>query len=346
MARAFPTAGDGMSVENVQARLRTVRPFGYGASALGNLYRTVSDAEARATVDAAWDLGIRYFDTAPYYGFGLSERRLGDALRCRPRDEFLLSTKVGRLLRPIPAARPAHGFESPMPFEPVYDYSYDGVMRSFEGSLQRLGLSRIDILYMHDLGRLTHGDDGNAHFATAMSGGFRALAELRASGAVGAVGLGVNEIEVCEASFAHADFDLFMVAGCYTLLRHQSLGFLETCRARGVGIVGAGVFNSGILATGTRTDGPLHYDYAPAPPEIVDRVRRLEEISATFDLPLPAAALQMASAHPAILCTVIGTGSAARLRQTGDQQSVTIPREYWSALMDRELLGKSVPVPG
>ncbi|MGH8269017.1 MAG: aldo/keto reductase, partial [Steroidobacteraceae bacterium] len=249
------------SRNSVLDRLREIRPFGFGASSLGNLYRRVSDQVARDTVMACWASGIRYFDTAPYYGFGLSERRLGDALRELDRDDYLLSTKVGRLLRPAGRAREKHGFDSPMPFDPVYDYSYDGVMRSFEASLQRLGLDRIDILYMHDIGALTHGERHEEVFAVAVGGGYRALDDLRRQGAVGAIGLGVNEVEVCEATLAHTDFDLFMIAGRYTLLHHQCLGFLEKCRARGIGIIAAGVFNSGILATGTSGSQPPHYDY-------------------------------------------------------------------------------------
>lgn len=334
---------------SIRTRLAASR-VGLGASALGNLYQAVSDAKARETVDAAWQDGIRYFDTAPFYGFGLAERRLGDALRERPRDEWLLSTKVGRLLRPLPdasaSASERNGFVSPMPFEAVFDYSYDGVMRSFEDSLQRLGLSRIDIVYVHDIGRHAHGDANDALFPVAMDGGYRALDELRSAGVLGAIGLDVNEVAVCEASFAYADFDLFMLAGRYTLLDQGPLdGFFDACIARGVGIVAAGVFNSGILATGTSGPGVPHYDYLPAPPEIVDRVRRIEAVGARHDVPLAAAALQFSAAHPAVVVPVIGTASPARVHDTVRLRELPIPAAYWQDLRDEGLIRSDAPTP-
>lgn len=333
------------SRSTVLDRLRQTRPFGFGASSLGNLYRQVPDQVARDTVMACWESGIRYFDTAPYYGFGLSERRLGDALREFDRDEYLLSTKVGCLLRPAGQAREKLGFDSPMPFDPVYDYSYDGVMRSFEASLQRLGLDRIDILYMHDIGALTHGERHEQVFAVAMGGGYRALDELRRQGAVGAVGLGVNEVEVCEASLAHADFDLFMVAGRYTLLQHQCLGFLEKCRARGIGVIAAGVFNSGILATGTSGSQPLHYDYESPPPDISARVADLEALCGRFGVPLPAVAVQFVTAHPAIICAVIGAADPGLVRDDVAMAALPIPAALWRALRESGLLAAEAPLP-
>ena len=333
------------SRNSVLDRLRRIRPFGFGASSLGNLYQRVSDQVARDTVMSCWASGIRYFDTAPYYGFGLSERRLGDALRELGRDEYLLSTKVGRLLRPAGPAREQHGFCSPMPFDPVYDYSYDGVMRSLEASLQRLGLDRIDILYMHDIGALTHGEQHEEVFTVAMAGGYRALDELRRQGVVGAIGLGVNEVEVCEASLAHADFDLFMVAGRYTLLHHQSLDFLEKCRARGIGIIAAGVFNSGILATGISGGQPPHYDYESPPQDISARVADLEAICGRFGVPLPAVALQFATAHPAIICAVIGTADPGLVRDDAAMAALPIPAALWQALRESGLLSAEAPLP-
>ena len=331
--------------KTIKARLAGM-PYGFGAASLGNLYRAIDDGIARATLDAAWDDGVRYVDTAPFYGFGLSERRVGDALRERPRDDYLLSTKVGRLLRPIAAASERNGFLSPMPFEAYFDYSYDGVMRSFEHSLQRLGLSRVDILYMHDIGRFSHGA-ANAHlFPIAMDGGYRALDELRSSGQVGAIGLGVNEIAVCEASFAHADFDLFMLAGRYSLLDQAPLdGFFDACSARGVGVVAAGVFNSGILATGTRGGEAPYYDYQPALPEIVARVRRIEDICARHDVPLAAAALQFVVAHPAVLSCVVGTASPARVHDTSRLVTSSIPPALWADLRDEGLIRPDAPTP-
>lgn len=321
-------------------------PFGFGASGLGNLYKAIDEEASRATLDAAWAEGVRYYDTAPFYGFGLAERRMGDGLRERHRDDFILSTKVGRLLRPIAQASERHGFVSPMAFEPLFDYSYDGVMRSFEHSIQRLGLSRIDILYMHDIGAYTHGDANAALFATAMEGGYRALDALRSSGQVGAIGLGVNEVAVCEASFAHADFDLFMLAGRYSLLDQSPLdGFFDACLKRGTGIVAAGVFNSGILATGTRGSGTPHYDYQPASPEILDRTRRIEAICDAHNVPLPAAALQFAGAHPAVVTSVIGTAGPARMHDTGRLAAYPIPAAFWQDLRDQGIIRSDAPVP-
>ncbi len=327
------------------ARLAASGPFGFGASSLGNLYRPVEDDRARATIEACWAHGVRYFDTAPFYGFGLSERRLGDGLRPRAHDDFILSTKVGRLLAPGAAAAEARfGFCSPMPFEPVFDYSYDGVMRSFEASLHRLGLSRIDILYMHDIGAVTHADAHGARFREAMDGGFRALAELRDQGLVSAIGLGVNEVEVCADSLAYADFDLFMIAGRYTLLDQAAGAFFDRCKQRGIGLVAAGVFNSGVLATGVGTDTP-HYDYGPAPDSVTARVRAIERICADHGVPLAAAALQFVTAHPAVTLAVIGTGSPSRIGQTLEMVSHRAPAEFWLALREAGLIAPEAPTP-
>jgi D-threo-aldose 1-dehydrogenase len=311
-------------------RLAASGPFGFGASTLGNLYRMIDDATARATVDAAWTQGLRYFDTAPFYGFGLSERRLGDALREHPRDEYILSTKVGRLLVPGQEAGERHGFHSPMPFDPVYDYSYDGVMRSVEASLHRLGLGRIDILYMHDLGRATH-DAQHDHYREQAVGGLRAMTELRDQGVVQAIGLGVNEVEICADCIDHADLDVLMVAGRYTLLNPDGGAFFETCRERGIGIVAAGVFNSGILATGAR-GGTAYYDYAPAPQDMLRKVEAMERTCAHYGVPLPAAALQFVARHPGVTTTVVGTGNPARLRQTVELARLSIPPQIWAQL--------------
>jgi D-threo-aldose 1-dehydrogenase len=326
------------------ARLATSGPFGFGASSLGNLYKRVDDGRARATVDAAWEHGVRYFDTAPFYGFGLSERRLGDALREHDRDAFLLSTKVGRRLVPGVAADGKFGFSSPMPFDPVFDYSYDGVMRSFEASLQRLGLAKIDILYMHDIGAATHGPDHPAQFARATEGGFRALSELRDQGLVSAIGLGVNEVEVCAESLAHADFDLFMIAGRYTLLNQGAHAFFKTCRSRGIGVVAAGVFNSGVLATGV-AGASAHYDYGDVPQAIIRRVAAIEAVCARFGVPLPAAALQFVTAHPAVTLAVVGTGSPSRLAETLQLSTCPIPPDFWTALRTEGLIDAQAPTP-
>ena len=326
------------------ARLATSGPFGFGASSIGNLYREVPDDRARATIDACWDQGVRYFDTAPFYGFGLSERRLGDGLRDRPREDFILSTKVGRRLAPGAAAKDRFGFCSPMPFEPVFDYSYDGVMRSFEASLHRLGLSRIDILYMHDIDSVTHGEAHTARFREAIDGGFRALAELRDQGLIAAIGLGVNEVGICADSLAHADFDLFMIAGRYTLLNQGGAAFFDTCRARGIGVVAAGVFNSGVLATGAATPAP-HYDYAPATEAVTTRVAAIEQVCEAYGVPLAAAALQFVTAHPAVTLAVIGTASPARIGQTLELASHRAPAQFWLALRKAAQMAPEAQIP-
>jgi|TARA_B110000967_G_C18889599_1_gene566360 D-threo-aldose 1-dehydrogenase len=319
--------------------------LGFGAASLGNLYRQMSTQLAAEVVEAAWASGMRYFDTAPFYGLGLSERRLGDVLRDMPRDDFVLSTKVGRLLKPGTAAD-KFGFCSPMPFDPVFDYSYDGIMRSFEDSLQRLGLAHIDILYMHDIGSLTHGDEHERLFKTAMEGGYRAMDELRSAGLISAIGLGVNEFEVCDEAMQYGDFDCFLLAGRYTLLEHQaSLPFLEKCLARNISIILGGAYNSGILATGTQGSTIAHYNYEPASADIIAKVKAMENVCADFGLDLPATALQFALAHPAIINVIPGLNSAKRVRQTMGYLDVDIPIAFWGALKDQHLIEAAALTP-
>jgi len=319
--------------------------WGLGAAGLGNLYGVVSDETARAAVDRAWAVGVRLFDTAPFYGFGLSERRLGDALRERPRDEYLLSTKVGRLLKPAAEAREKFGFLSPMPFDPVFDYSYDGVMRSFEDSLQRLGLSRIDILLMHDIGAVTHGEDAERQFAAAMDGGYRALDDLRSQGVVAAIGLGVNETAVCRAAMARGDWDVFLVAGRYTLLSQaEEGGFFEHARAKGAHVLAAGVYNSGILASDLRGGG-AYYDYAPAPAPILERARRIQAICDRHDTPLGAAALQFARAHPAVSAVLVGAPSGDQVEETAARAARPIPSALWRDLREAGLIAADAATP-
>jgi D-threo-aldose 1-dehydrogenase len=321
-----------------------VTRLGFGAASLGNLYRRVDDDTARTTAVTAWEHGIRYFDTAPHYGFGLSERRLGDVLR--ERAGYVLSTKVGRLLEPRPRAADQYGFRSPMPFAPVFDYSYDAVMRSFEDSRQRLGLSRIDILYLHDIGRVTHGERHEELFAIAMDGGYRAMRELRDQGLVRAIGLGVNEYEVCAQAMAHGDFDCFLLAGRYTLLEQEPLEhFFPACAAKGISIVIGGPHNSGILATGTKTAGTLTYNYASAPREIIAKAQRIEECCDEHRVPLAAAALQFTLAHPVVASVIPGLGSPERVRKTGALMETPIPGELWRELKRRGLLHEAAPVP-
>ena len=320
--------------------------LGMGCASLGNLYRPVSDAAAAALLTAARTHGFRYFDTAPHYGQGLSERRVGDALRQSPDRGHVLSTKVGRLLKPAGFARERHGFVSPMPFDIVHDYSYDGVMRSYEDSLQRLGLDRIDILFMHDIGAYTHGEDNRRLFPIAMGEGYRALDELRSSGQVRAIGIGANEFEVCEAALDHGDWDCFLLASRYTLLEQGAIStFLPACERRHCSVIVGAPYNSGILATGVRGGGPAYYEYGPAPEEIVQRVAALEDACREFDVPLAAAALQFPLAHPAVVSVIPGIGNERRVRQTIGLFSTDIPDEFWQTLHDRSLLDAGVPTP-
>ena len=326
-----------------------VVPLGLGCASLGNLYRPVSDEQARETAQCALNAGLRYVDTAPYYGFGLSERRVGDVLRRELRDSFVLSTKVGRLLHPcgtVDENRTRHGYCSPMPFEPVYDYSYDGIIRSYEDSLQRLGMGRIDILYIHDIGRVTHGDDNARLFKIAMESGYRALDELRSSGQISAFGLGVNEYEVCEQALEYGDFDCFLLAGRYTLLEQSALdSFLPKCAERGISVIIGGVYNSNILVLGTHSGKTLYYNYEPAPPAIIGRVQRLETVCDEFQVSLPAASLQFPLACPSVASVIVGMGNPQRISHTLELFSMDIPTEFWQALRAEGLLHPAAPVP-
>ncbi len=324
-----------------------VSELGFGAATFGNLYRPMADEDAKNSIDKAMELGLNQFDTAPYYGFGLSERRVGDALRDYTADDYVLSTKVGRILEPCAKAEDKYGFCSPMPFEPKYDYSYDGIMRSFEHSLQRLGLSKIDILYMHDIGSVTHGSEHDRLFKIAMEGGYKAMDELRSQGLVSAIGLGVNEYEVCEQAMDHGYFDCFLLAGRYTLLEQKALEtFLPRCVKENSSIILGGPYNSGILATGVNRQGVVpHYNYEPASPEIIKLVAKIEEVCQEFNISLAAAALQFPLAHPAVVSTIPGLSSANRVESTVSQFNEKIPAEFWQRLQQMDILHPAAPVP-
>jgi len=325
-----------------------VTELGFGTAPLGNLFRPLAEGDARATLKAATDAGFAYFDTAPFYGFGLSERRLGDALRGR---DFVLSTKVGRVLdpvlHPVSETEVRHGYATPMPFEPVFDYSYDAVMRSYEESLQRLGLARIDILYIHDIGRMTHGDENAFHMAELTKcGGLRALEELRANGDIAGFGMGVNEVEACLEVMDNARLDVILLAGRYTLLEQTPLDALfPRCEEAGTAIVIGGPYNSGILAVGTKTGAPLFFNYEPAPPEVVDKVRRIEAVCDAHDVPLAAAALQFPLAHTLVASVIPGLDTPARVEQAVTLYRHKIPAALWQDLKREKLLREDAPVP-
>jgi D-threo-aldose 1-dehydrogenase len=317
--------------------------FGLGCAQAGGLYQAMDDATAATLFDTAWAHGIRLFDTAPYYGYSRSERRVGAALGKHDRDSYTLSTKVGRLLRPDPGVQPGdNGWADPLPFRPVFDYTRDGVLRSFEDSLQRLGLARIDLLYVHDIGEVTHGERHAEYWhQLTRGGGFRALEELRRTGAVSAIGLGVNEWQVAHASMQEIDLDCSMLAGRFTLLEQGAVSpFLEDCVQRGVAIVVAGPFNSGILAGGDT------FNYARAPDAVVERVRALDAVCRECEVPLPAAALQFPLFHPAVVSCIAGAASAAQLRQNIAWFETAITPALWPALRSRGLIDERVPLPG
>lgn len=319
-----------------------VTTLGLGGATLAGIFAPVSYDQARATVSHALDAGITYVDTAPQYGLGRSEHVVGEVVReAAPRP--VISTKVGRLLRPVAPERQDKGnWVDPLPFDQHYDYSYDAVMRSFEDSLQRLGLDRVDIVYVHDIGVATHGVEGNKPLWHQLeTGGYRALRELRDGGVIKAIGLGVNEWEVLMDAFALGDWDVFLLAGRYTLLEQTSLDpFMSTCVKRGASVVVGGPFNSGILVGGAT------FNYAKAPEEVVQRVRAIEAVCRDFGVPLPAAALQFPLTHPAVCNVLPGPRSPAELDGILGWWDMPIPTGLWSALAEKGLLAEGTPVPG
>jgi D-threo-aldose 1-dehydrogenase len=322
---------------------------GLGGAPLGNLFQSIPDSEAVALIRHAYDSGTRYFDTAPHYGQGLSEHRFGEALRKTPRESFLLSTKVGRLLTPSNSAvRDQSGYVDVLPFVQHYDYTGDGAMRSIEDSLQRMGLSRIDFVFIHDIDAATHGDAYPKHFKDMLDGALPRLAALKAAGTIRGYGLGVNDVAICLDTLRRADLDVILLAGRYTLADQSALSaLLPECIRRCVAIVLGGPFNSGILASGSRPrDGSRPYfDYAPAPDHVVARVAAIESVCTEYAVPLKAAALQFPLGHPAIACVLPG----ARSRQEFDDNlalaALPIPQEFWQALHDRSLVDCSSPLP-
>lgn len=307
--------------------------LGMGCAGIGNLYRPVDDRVAGETVAAALAAGISYFDVAPHYGFGLAETRLGDALAEHdPRGTALVSTKVGRLLAPTAnSAAERHGFVDAPPLEPVFDYTHDAVLRSVDASRARLRRDRIDLLFAHDLGTLTHGAEAARHMADFLDGGYPALRRLRDAGEVAAIGIGVNEIAVCLEVLDRVELDVILLAGRYTLLEQDAARVLiERCRATGTQLVIGGPYNSGILVEGSRAAS--HFDYAPPPPAIVARVVELERACAAFDVPLPAAALQFPSREPAVACVIPGLVGAEQVAATLRYADWPIPAGLWDAV--------------
>jgi D-threo-aldose 1-dehydrogenase len=340
-----------MKTNTFRAPSGAVIPFtelGFGAAPLGNLFRPWSEAEAQAVLAAQWDAGIRYIDTAPLYGLGLSETRINHFLRGKPRNEYVISTKVGRLLEVCPPSeRTGIGkfFDTPSRRE-VYDYSYDGVMRSFEFSLERLGLDSIDILYCHDIDVFNHKTETirDAHIAAFMRGGYKALVKLRDSKVIKAFGAGVNEWQAPEILARQGDFDIFLLAGRYTLLEQESLqSFLPLCAERGIGIVIGGAYNSGILATGP-VKGAV-YNYEPAPQHVLARVAQIQRICEAHGVRLVEAALRFPLAHPSVVCVIPGASVPAEVELNIRTLAAKIPEALWSDLKAAGLLRADAPVP-
>jgi len=326
----------------------TFTELGFGSAPVGNLYRAISDDAAQAILNAAWDAGVRYFDTAPLYGLGLSETRLNHFLRGRPRDEYVISTKVGRLLRPC---RPGEErdtigkfFDVPARKE-IFDYGFDGVMRSFEASLERLGLDRVDILYAHDLDLYTHGSVAamEARIAEFMAGGYAALLRLRDEGVIRAFGAGVNEWLPCQMLAERGDFDLFLLAGPYTLLDQGALdSFLPLAASRGIGVVIGAPYNSGILATGARPGA--FYKYEPAPQWVLDRVAQMQTVCDRHGVRLVDAAFQFPLRHPAVVSVIPGGQAVSEVQSNAKAAQAEVLPALWDDLKTEGLLRADAPV--
>lgn len=312
--------------------------LGLGCAPLGGNFVDLDYRQAADLIQAARNAGIGYFDTAPWYGFGRSERVVGDMLRG---SDYLLSDKVGRLLAPGGVENPMDfGMIDPLPFHVIYDYGYDGIMRAYEDNLQRLGLDRIDILLAHDIGAFQHGAENARHFKDLTESGYRAMDELRRSGAVKAIGLGVNENQVCQDALGIGDWDVFLLAGRYTLLEQTPLDDLfPACAAAGTTIICGGPFNSGILV------GRDMWNYAKAPDDVIKKARALGHVADEFGVPLAAAALQFPLGHPIMTSVIPGPRDASELRQIVDWFKMPIPDEFWTALAERGLIDERAPLP-
>jgi D-threo-aldose 1-dehydrogenase len=316
-----------------------VTEISFGAAALGGLYRACPRDQAMETLQAAWDSGIRYFDVAPWYGLGLAERHVGDFLRDKPDGSYVLSTKVGRLLRPVPTGTvPDYSYIDPLSFDADYDYSYDGIMRSVDFSYARLGLNHIDILYVHDIGAYTHGRAGNDHhLGQLLDSGLKALEQLKSSGAIAAYGLGVNEVPVCLDVMRAAPLDCILLAGRYTLLDRSAVAeLLPLCEKTQTALVIGGVFNSGILATGPVAGA--NFDYMPATDAVLQKVGAMEAIARRHDMPLAAPALQFPLSNPIVASVLIGTAKPSSLIRNMELFEPTLPSSLYAEFEDLTLV--------
>lgn len=321
--------------------------LGFGTAPIGGLYRPVSADEAHATMTAAWDAGVRYYDTAPLYGLGQAETRLNRLLQDRPRAHYIVSSKIGRIMRNCRAGEVHEGqgkwFNVPARIG-VYDYSYDGTMRSLEFTLERTGLDRIDVVYVHDLDVWTHGSAAvmEGYRDDFMAGGYRALIEMRDQGVIRAIGGGMNEWESAQWLTERGDFDIFLLAGRYTLLEQEALtSFLPLCVQRGIGIVVGGPYNSGILATGPKPGA--FYNYDPAPPSILEKVRQIEAICTAHGIRMVDAAFQFPLLHPAIVSIIPGAQTPSEVQANARAAAAQIPGALWSDLKSAGLMRQDAP---
>jgi D-threo-aldose 1-dehydrogenase len=321
--------------------------LGLGGAPIGGFRFALSEEQGVQTVTAAYDAGLRYFDTSPYYGYGRSELIYGFALRSRPRDSFVLSTKVGRWMAPLREGEAVAGWRAGgLPFKATFDYSRDGTLRSLEQSLLRLGMARIDIALIHDVDVWTHGsqEEADRRFKETMGGCFPALAELRRAGVIGAIGVGLNETAMSLRFAREADIDCIMLAGRYTLLEQGALDeLLPLCDRKGMSILLAAPLNTGILATGAREGAT--YDYKPAPPAIMDQVRRIEAICRRHNVELASAALQFPLGHPRLTSIVAGATKPSEVRENAARMSAPIPADLWRELKRESLLAEAAPLP-
>lgn len=324
-----------------------VSQLGFGGAPLGDFYDKLPESEALATVEAAYDAGVTLFDTSPLYGHGLSEHRFGATLRRKPKGSFVLSTKVGRVFEAPGAHEVDRGWwAGGLEFKPVYDYSYDGAMRSFEQSMMRLGTPNIDVLLIHDVDIWTHGTrEAYEHrMLEAMAGAYKALFELREQGVIKAIGVGVNEVESCQRFAQRGDFDCFLLAGRYTLLEQGALDeFFPLCEKLNIGIMLGGPYNSGILATGAIPNAK--YNYRDAPPEIMERVAKIEAVCKRHNVPLPAAAIQFPLAHPVVASMIPGAVKPSEVERNKSLIAQPIPTDLWAELKQEGLIDQRSPVP-
>ncbi|MDQ1060485.1 D-threo-aldose 1-dehydrogenase [Arthrobacter globiformis] len=318
---------------------------GFGSVALGNMGKVMPTTEARNLVNHAWESGVRLFDTAPMYGHGLAEYRLADELMDRNRDEYALVTKVGRTLHPAPSGTfDAGPWKNTPPMRMEYDYSYDGVMRQVEDSMQRMATDRFDVLLVHDTDRWTHGDRHRQRFQEAIEGAFRALLSLREQKVVSAIGIGVNEVDVCINAVNMVDIDCTLIAGTYNLLDQEAAKeLLPLCQTRGIAVINGRVFGSGILATGTIRGA--RFNYAPASAELIAKVRPIEDLCGDYGVSLGAVAVQFAASHPAISNVCMGAGSVEQQKQNYSWLEEEVPDGLWNELTTNGLLPAHTPFP-